>query len=275
MARISIISVLLLLLPLSIYSQNGTVDNFVPLLSLVKQTPQDILFILTSPLRCEKDDAYSLLFYASLTACLVGSGDQVISSELIRGKNNFPLGLPNVASRLGEIYDSRQLLWVGAVSATLAGSTIFHQQKLLETTFLMAESFAISSCITVTGKHLLARSKPYAGSGPHDFRPFTLKTNDAIESMPSGHTSSIFSLMTVLAKQYDHWWVKMPAYTFAAGVALQRIYDKKHWPSDVLVGGLIGYSTATLLVNRHNKKNTTSAIRPFLGANKVGLLIKF
>ena len=57
-------------------------------------------------------------------------------------------------------------------------------------------------------------------------------------------------MMTVLAKRYDRWWIKFPAYTVAVSVGLQRIDSRNHWGADVVVGGAIGYWVGSTLVNK-------------------------
>lgn len=92
-------------------------------------------------------------------------------------------------------------------------------------------------------------------------------------SMPSGHASSIFAVMTVIAKQYDHWYVAVPAYTLAGAVTFQRIDDKKHWVSDLLIGSTIGYLIASTLVD--NSANHHFIIEPVIGTRGVGINLHF
>jgi hypothetical protein len=39
------------------------------------------------------------------------------------------------------------------------------------------------------------------------------------------------------------------AYSFAAITSWSRVYDEKHWTSDVVLGALIGYVTGKLFTN--------------------------
>jgi membrane-associated phospholipid phosphatase len=64
--------------------------------------------------------------------------------------------------------------------------------------------------------------------------------------MPSGHTSSAFSTATSLSLNFRKWYVVAPAYTYAAAVGYSRMYLGVHYPSDVLVGALLGSGTAYL-----------------------------
>lgn len=82
-------------------------------------------------------------------------------------------------------------------------------------------------------------------------------------------------MMTVLAKQYDSWFVKAPAYTFAASVAMQRINDNKHWSSDILLGATIGYLVGSSVVKRYHYKSGYIDLQPIINTNGIGLNIQF
>ena len=61
-------------------------------------------------------------------------------------------------------------------------------------------------------------------------------------SFPSGHTLHAVSFATVLVHYFPGWWVV--AVPFAALVGLSRLILGLHYPTDVLIGGLIGYLLA-------------------------------
>jgi undecaprenyl-diphosphatase len=77
-------------------------------------------------------------------------------------------------------------------------------------------------------------------------RPF-LALNDTIlrvpagtprASMPSGHAMNAFLAATIVGWYYPRFGVA--AMLIAAGVAVSRVYNGVHYPSDVLVGSLLG-----------------------------------
>jgi membrane-associated phospholipid phosphatase len=65
-------------------------------------------------------------------------------------------------------------------------------------------------------------------------------------SFPSGHTSNAFALATSLSLSYPKWYVILPSFTWAATVAYVRMDLGVHYPSDVLIGTLIGVGSAYL-----------------------------
>lgn len=61
-------------------------------------------------------------------------------------------------------------------------------------------------------------------------------------SFPSGHTATAFMAATMLTKEYGHLspWVGFGSYTLAAATGAMRIFNNRHWLSDVMVGAGIG-----------------------------------
>ena len=95
--------------------------------------------------------------------------------------------------------------------------------------------------------------------------------------MPSGHALKAFATMTVVVKRYPHWWVQLPAYSIACGVAVQRIDSRNHWVSDVVLGGIIGYLVARMLVDHGDRKQSDppQAIRSAFYPTGIGLTFAF
>lgn len=64
-------------------------------------------------------------------------------------------------------------------------------------------------------------------------------------SMPSGHATIAFAMATVLAHKEPKWrWV---FFTLAVLISLSRIYLGKHYPLDVIIGALVGWTIGSLV----------------------------
>ena len=59
-------------------------------------------------------------------------------------------------------------------------------------------------------------------------------------SFPSGHTNAAFAFALALCVAAPKRWMKIAAVCAAAVMGLSRLYVGVHFPSDVLVGALIG-----------------------------------
>lgn len=69
-------------------------------------------------------------------------------------------------------------------------------------------------------------------------------------SFPSGHAATSFAFASVIAHRYPHnRWVKWGAYALATGVSVSRYPAKKHFPSDILIGGTLGYVTGAYIAD--------------------------
>ena len=77
-------------------------------------------------------------------------------------------------------------------------------------------------------------------------------------SFPSGHTTSSFAASTALAVFYPR--LGIPALLFAALMAFSRLYLFVHFPSDIIVGAIVGslcaWAACTLVKHmRSQRKN--------------------
>jgi membrane-associated phospholipid phosphatase len=245
-------------------------------LSFAATVGGDVLHVLTSPLRLTQNDGLQLLVFTATTTTFVTFLDKRIDGDFIE-RDDFHVKPAIALAKIGDGYDefiSRNYLRIGLPVTMLAGGLVFKDKKLLLTTRLMVESFFITGKITMIGKGVFGRARPYAGEGPLDFSWFKFNARQERRSLPSGHVSSAFSIMTVLAKQYDSWWIKIPAYTVGVATAFQRMESRNHWGADVILGGAIGYGVGSALVNRYKQPSKSSTVNPYIMGNRVGLIIK-
>lgn len=93
-----------------------------------------------------------------------------------------------------------------------------------------------------TLKLFFARSRPYLVIG----ELIPLITSMDPNSFPSGHTSAAFSAGIVWSKTLSNPWIRIGAVVQAVFMGLSRLYVGVHYPSDVLVGALVGIIYALL-----------------------------
>ena len=78
--------------------------------------------------------------------------------------------------------------------------------------------------------------------------------------MPSGHTSTAFATATSLSLAYPKWYVVAPSFIWAGTIGYSRMHLGVHYPSDVVVGALVGSGSAFLCykanqwINKKRKK---------------------
>lgn len=61
-------------------------------------------------------------------------------------------------------------------------------------------------------------------------------------SFPSGHTANVFASAEFLNQEYKdiHPWIGYAGYTVATATGILRMYNNKHWLSDVVAGAGFG-----------------------------------
>jgi membrane-associated phospholipid phosphatase len=91
-------------------------------------------------------------------------------------------------------------------------------------------------------KHLIGRARPRLTADPVFIGPSFRRGYD---SFPSGHTALVFCLAYILSRHFPKYRVVF--YMFASVVALERVEDFAHFPSDILAGAMIGLIVAKIL----------------------------
>jgi len=236
------------------------------------------LHVLSQPLGFLDRNKTKIILLAAGLALAVNELDAPIDRKYALDKNAKPAQLLQSFGRIGNFYDSSTTYYYvcGITASAFAYGTIFHDAKATKTVKLMVKAYVVSSIISSAIKLTIGRKRPYTNAGPTVFLPFRFGIRASERSFPSGHTTTIFSLMTVLAKQYPKPWVQIPAYALAASVGFQRMLYRKHWFSDVVVGGAIGYFVGNAMVN-HSRKQRPSRVnfQPVVEDNRLGIVLTF
>ena len=115
-----------------------------------------------------------------------------------------------------------------------------------ETGFLAGEA-ALNSLVAVEGlKYSLRRERPYPGDGRGPF------FQSGGTSFPSEHAAAAWSVAGVIAHEYPGPFTKIMAYGLASLVSVSRVKAHQHFPSDVVVGSVIGNLVAQDIYSRHH-----------------------
>ncbi len=131
-----------------------------------------------------------------------------------------------------------------------------HDPYQVGTALLAGEAYADSAVVDLAIKAVTRRKRPSdvaPGAGFNDtfFSGGTSPFKGS--SFPSGHAAGAFSVATVVAGRYhNHRWVPWAAYGFATAVSLSRVTTLAHFPSDTLLGAVLGYTIARYQVLRNH-----------------------
>ena len=145
-----------------------------------------------------------------------------------------------MARQFGEI---SYLLPASGLTA-LAGYA-FHDPKTADTGFLALKALLIAGATTRSLQLLTQRQRPFQEQGHEFWNGRGIKWDR--DSFPSGHSTVAWTVAPILAYQYSHHaWVAPVVYSLATLTSLSRIYEDKHWSSDVFAGAVVGYLAARL-----------------------------
>lgn len=147
------------------------------------------------------------------------------SFDRLRG-NKIADRLFYTASALGD----HGLIWTQLAAVRYLRATKRIDQKIAVRAVAVAgvESFLVN----IVMKSIFQRKRPVDNTT----HPLPLRT-PLTSSFPSGHSTAAMCSSVLLA-QGDSWWPFY--YIIAVIVAVSRIYVRKHHPSDVLGGAIIG-----------------------------------
>ena len=97
----------------------------------------------------------------------------------------------------------------------------------------------LSTIVTHGVKRIVQRERPFK-----QYPDIVSRDEGGGYSFPSGHTSAAFNTATALSLLYPKWYVIAPSFLWAGSVGYARMYQGVHYPSDVLVGAIVGAGTA-------------------------------
>lgn len=102
-----------------------------------------------------------------------------------------------------------------------------------------------------------------------------------VESFPSGHTAEAFASAEFLRQEYKDVspWYGIAGYAAATATGMLRIYNNKHWLSDVVAGAGIGIASTKLtywlypLIKRKlfKEKNINTILVPYYQSGNTGI----
>jgi len=166
-------------------------------------------------------------------------------------------------------------LGTGVVGAAFLGITYLsarrgHDDRLAAASSLAAESLLNAGLWVTVLKTAAARARP-ADTNGGSFGQYGGSQNN---SFPSGHAMGAFSVASVFAESYrDKKWVPWFSYSLATLIGVSRLTLGRHFPSDVIVGAVLGTSLGRGVVARNSEETPRpkGAIVPVGGPNGRGL----
>jgi len=121
---------------------------------------------------------------------------------------------------------------------------------------MIGEALILADASTLIIKEASGRGRPLVSSSKGDFKPFGFQKD--YDSLPSMHTASSFALASVLAATTENVAMKAFYYGAAGFVGFSRMYQNRHWASDVLLGAALGELCGRVVTGFHAGRNRVS-----------------
>jgi membrane-associated phospholipid phosphatase len=118
------------------------------------------------------------------------------------------------------------------------------------------ESIGAAGLTTLAIKGFAGRARPFVtnDTNPHKYRFGRGFHDDDYTSFPSGHVTTAFAAASAVSQEIGYLWphasrVWTPVlFTSASLVGAARIYEDKHWASDVVAGAAVGTLVSRVVV---------------------------
>jgi membrane-associated phospholipid phosphatase len=202
----------------------------------VKRGARDQKEIYSAPFR-RKNLKWDLLFIA-VTGGLI-AGDRHVTGAI----SHDNLSLSRNISDVG-VYST-----VATTGVLLVSGLMRKDQRALETGILGFESLANTVAVGSVIDLVAGRERPLEGEGKGRFW-----VNHILgSSFPSMHSGVTWSLASVIGHEYPNNWVRFLVYGTATTVSATRVTGLKHFPSDVEVGGVLGFFIGRHLICAHSR----------------------
>ena len=168
--------------------------------------------------------------------------------------------------------------------STIIGVTMYgtgrlaHNDRLAQVGLYGMEALVVGTLTGSLLKDTFGRARPFVDTiapNPDDWQLLRgFHAGESYRSFPSGHSTAAFAAAAAVSAETSRWWPEATyfgigpvLYGGAIAVGLSRMYNNRHWASDVITGAAIGTFAGTKVVRYHHTHPGNRIDRWLLGAS--------
>lgn len=216
-----------------------------------------------------RSDVYALAGFGAVTIAMFPL-DRHLASQIRRE----PLLESRTLKRIEHTLD-----FLGGPAPLLIGSTMYvvgrygNVPRASHLAVHTTEAVVVGMLVGGTLKVLLGRTRPYlsGGTNPRSFAFARGLRGSGYQAFPSGHSTTSFAVAAAVTSETSEWWpgsrwiIGPLLFGGATLVGLSRMYDDKHWASDVVMGAAVGTFTGLKTVRFNHTRTGNRVDRWLLG----------
>jgi membrane-associated phospholipid phosphatase len=211
--------------------------------------PGDQKAIWTSPFHIRQKDAFWLVPFATTSGLLIGSD----RNSMVRARSNA-----DAINLANHVADGGLITFIALPAGMYAWGSFAGAPRARETGLLAGEALMNSYAVAEVLKFTFGREAPTLTDGQG--RAFRNYSNP---SFPSGHSMLSWTTASIIAHEYPSVLTDTLVYGGAAAVSISRISGRKHFPSDAVVGGALGWLIGRQVYNAHHDPDLEGALYGF------------
>jgi membrane-associated phospholipid phosphatase/VanZ family protein len=197
----------------------------------------------SSPFAMENKGLLATMFVAGAVAVTTQYDEDIRDKVATRKGRNLDRAT-DAGSLLGDPF-----IHLGFAAAVYGAGILGDSPKYKELGEMFGEAAILADASTLLLKQAIGRGRPGVSRDSGSYRLFQFGTD--YDSLPSMHTASSFAMASVMASASKSPLTALASYAAATFVGFSRIYQDKHWASDVLLGAAIGELCGRVVTHYH------------------------
>lgn len=203
---------------------------------------------ITRPITAQSVDSVATLNWSRFAGgvALIAAMGALVDDPIAHAfRNSSSAGTLTTARQFARFGDATG---AGPIIAGLAiTGLVTHHRGLVQAAIRAAESVALGTVVTQTGKYAVGRERPWSDPDLDgtDFQFF-----HGSPSFPSGHATAAFALATSLSESVHNEWATLGFYALASGTGWARMAEQAHWFTDVVAGAVVGTLSGRIVAGR-------------------------